>query len=152
MSRCQTHIVFFGGGFCKKIFLFLSPCSYAVGKLNSRSQPGKDGRMLRRMASGNWRRFQKIVEIWRRMCVSRVMDVLGDGAEGLQGAHTASCFQSYCWAWKNNIYQSSCFLVNANQHPGKTYQLHVEMHQVQTAIQNLPAGRHCATEYIMHYV
>lgn len=57
---------------------------------------------------------------------------------------------------KNNIYQSSCFLVNANQHPGKTYpdasQLHVEMHQVQTAIQNLPAGRHCATEYIMHYV
>lgn len=39
------------------------------------------------MASGSWRQFQEIVEIWRRMCVSRVMDALGDGAEGLEGAH-----------------------------------------------------------------
>lgn len=81
------------------------------------------------------------------------MDVLGDGAEGLEGAHYIM-FSVLLLSLKNNIYQSSHFLVNANQHPQKTCadasQLHVEMHQVQTVIQNLLAGRHCATEYIMH--
>lgn len=55
---------------------------------------------------------------------------------------------------KNNIYQSSHFLVNSNQHPQKTYadtsQLHVKMHQAQTVIWNLLAGRHRGPEYIMH--
>lgn len=55
---------------------------------------------------------------------------------------------------KNNIYQSGNFLVNPSEHPQKTYadtsRIHVKMHQVQTVIQNLLAGRHCTSEYIMH--
>lgn len=79
--------------------------------------------------------------------------MLGNGAEGLEGAHY-SMLSVLLLTLKNNTSQSSHFLVNANQHSQKTYadtsQLHMEMHQVQTGIQNLLAGRHCTTEYNMH--
>lgn len=97
--------------------------------------------------------------------------VSGDSRDMKKNVHEQGDGCSGRWSWgsegyilhhvsvlllslKKNIYQSIHFLVTTNQHPQKTYtdtsQLHVEMHQAQTGIQNLLAGRHCTAEYIVH--
>lgn len=82
----------------------------------------------------------------------------GDGCSGRWSWGPEGCILHHVLvlllSLKKNIYQSIHFLVTTNQHPQKTYtdtsQLHVEMHQAQTGVQNLLAGRHYTSEYIVH--